>query len=100
MFRPQRMPKPETYFEPCLPTIEQVNDEFICSIKSQVGDPLPPCENYDLKKMLDADLPLEMTNSKIIGSRRVSIPLEFLHETGDDKSSDKPSDKPSDSNSK
>lgn len=95
MFRPQRMPRNEGYFEPCLPTVEEVDDSYITSIKSQTGEPLPPCDNFDLKKMIEANVPLEQTNSKILGSR--IVPSEFLSENRNDKSVDKSIDESIDS---
>lgn len=50
-------------------------------------DPLPPCENFDLSKILESGLPLEKV-STIIKSPR-SIPLELVEDSNTNPTTEK-----------
>lgn len=69
-------------FPPCSPFAEKVSetkpDGFVTH-RLQIGfKPLPPCETYELSRLIKAGVPLEKTSTVI---KKVSrLPLELVEE--------------------
>lgn len=63
------------FYRPCLESVEQVDESFITCYKDDV-EILPPCSDFDLKKLIQANVPLEQMSSKIKDSASVVLPNE------------------------
>lgn len=77
MFRPLRITKDVGYFEPFLQSVEEVDGECVTVTHSQLGT-LPPCENFELKALLDAGVNLEKVPTRLVDSG--AVPPELYEE--------------------
>lgn len=66
------------FYRPCLEVVKEVDEKFVTTFEED-STKLPPVENFDLKKLLAANVPLEEVNPNILGSRTLGSIVDKIN---------------------